>query len=247
MLQFVSEFIIESVEYLERIANEVEPPLSIDQIEDKKYLFDASMDSDWKDLKDGLVGMERAFKKTGDLSRWSAELLDEIDAAFVKHYLDDDGEPIQTLFFPGETQNLNNFAAYCKDVEQALRKHASSGPPHARAYFVYYSIWQMRGWKFPVPLGTASVVGALNKILKRVKNGFAEVSSEYSTDTSRVGSAARYHLCTHQWAMRCTVHVPPYVCLTMFGEFVHPLLRSMGACIPPVLSISSDPHPPSRH
>jgi len=91
------------------------------------------------------------------------------------NYLNEDGDPIPCLFFPHNVDNLNRFMGYCNDVDLALRTHSQSAPPYAREYFMYYTIWQMRGWRFPVPLGTASVVGALEKMTTKLSRGFSEV------------------------------------------------------------------------
>lgn len=131
------------------------------------------------EARQNLQGMEEAFKYTGDLSMWSPDLLQEIDAAFVKHYLDKEGNPLPFLFFPNSPENMNAFTDYSTEVILALRMHSQTAPPYAREYFQYYCIWQMRGWKFPVPLGTASVISALMKTLHQVKEGFSEVSAMY--------------------------------------------------------------------
>jgi hypothetical protein len=175
-MQFISEFIIVSVEYMERIANPEKPPLDDDAIKEKRKSFYNKDESD--DVRESLAETEKAFKKLGDVSSWSPEVLDEIDAAFVKDYVDEDGDT-GCLFFPRNVENLNVFRNYCNDVEQVLEKHGASAPPHAREWFVNYSIWQMREWEFPMPLGTASVVGVLNDMLMKTKNGFAEVSTGY--------------------------------------------------------------------
>jgi hypothetical protein len=178
--QFISEFLVQSVEYFERIANEEAPPLNHSAIVAKMQKL---VGRGWDDrspeateAREGLKGMEEAFKHKGDLSSWSPELMQEIDEAFVKQYLDKEGDPLPCLFFPNNPQNQNLFSNYYKDVLHALRRHAQTAPPHAREYFQYYCIWQMRGWTFPMLLGTASVVGALIKILKQVQKGFSEVS-----------------------------------------------------------------------
>ncbi|KAI0261575.1 hypothetical protein BGY98DRAFT_1104417, partial [Russula aff. rugulosa BPL654] len=182
---FISKFIVQSVEYLERIANEREPPLKYAEVEKIKEAFlDLEKEDDATELQESLKGMEKAFEKTGDLSSWSPELMHDIDQAFVKSYMDENGEAAAHLFFPDSAKNINAFAAYCTNVDKALRKHAKTAPPYAHEYFIYYSIWQMRGWRFPVPLGTASVVGVLNKMLKQVKNGFSEVISWIATSIS---------------------------------------------------------------
>lgn len=166
---------VESVEYLERIANVEAPPLNFAAIEEKKSEIQRQggvTDAVRMSLKE----MEDAFRKPGDLSYWTAELLEEIDQAFVKNYVVDN-QPVPSLFFPDSTDNLKLFMKYCREVDNVLRKHSETAPPYAREYFLYYSIWQMRGFKFPMPLGTASVVEVLNKMLTKVKRGFAEVSA----------------------------------------------------------------------
>ncbi len=163
------------MEYLERIANADEPPLPFSAIESIKSEFDAP-DSDQAALRSKLQGMEVSFRSRGDLSSWTPELLDEIDACFVKNYIGEDGEAVPCLFFPDSPDNLNLYISYCSGVDHALRTHFESAPRYARAYFSYYSVWQMRGFKFPVPLGTKSVVDALNKMAKKLTKGFSEVS-----------------------------------------------------------------------
>jgi hypothetical protein len=175
MRQFISEFIVDSVEHLERIANPSKPPLDFSAIEAKKNRFEAQS-GDMDELRKSLEGMEDAFRKPGDLSSWTPQLLEAIDDCFVKNYMDDDGEAVPSLFFPDSTDNMNRFMTYRTDVDLAIRTHSETAPQFAREYFAYYCIWQMRGWPFPVPLGTASVVGALNKMTKTIKKGFSEVS-----------------------------------------------------------------------
>ena len=111
-------------------------------------------------LKVDLDGMEKAFEGRGELTDWNYELLGEIDKCFVKHYMDA-GEPVVSLFTPDCPDNFNRFAKYCADVDEVLAASADT-PKFSREYFTFYSIWQLRGYGFPVPLGTASVVDALN-------------------------------------------------------------------------------------
>ena len=177
-MQFVAEFIVESVDYLERIANAEPPPLEFDEIERIKFSFDAP-NADKAAIRESLQEMEVTFRQPGDLSSWTPELLDNIDDCFVNNYLDKNGDPVPCLFFPDNPDNLNTFRTYCSDVDDVLRLHTESAPTYAREYFSYYTIWQMRGWSFPVPLGTASVVGVLNKMAMQVREGFSEVSFVY--------------------------------------------------------------------
>ena len=133
--------------------------------------------TDLDNVRSSLQEMEDAFSTSGDLLSWTPELLDDIDHCFCRTYLEPDGEPIPSLFFPDSVDNLNAFATYCGDVDEAIRKHSETAPRYAREYFLYYSIWQMRPWGFPLPLGTASVVGVLNSMVTDMKKGFSEVSS----------------------------------------------------------------------
>jgi len=152
-MQFISEFIVESVEYLERIANPQKPPLGFAEIERKKNDFDAP-GAVLESVRASLKGMEVAFAAPGNLSSWTPELLDDIDTCFIRNYLGEEGEPVPSLFFPNCPDNLNRFMAYCSEVDQAIRTHYLTAPTYAREYFLYYSIWQMQDWPFPVPLGT---------------------------------------------------------------------------------------------
>jgi hypothetical protein len=164
------------VEYLERIANPEEPPLNFGAIRRKRDEFAVAQDGEKDALRTSLEGMKEAFRKPGDLSSWTPDVLQKIDQCFVKNYLGANEEPIPCLFFPDSPDNLKIFITYCHEVDDVLRRHTASAPKHARVYFAYYSIWQMQGWQFPVPLGTASVVGILNKMAKDMKRGFSEVS-----------------------------------------------------------------------
>ena len=120
--------------------------------------------------------MENAFEMPGDLSSWTSQLLDEIDRCFVKNYVAEDGVPVPYLFFPNCAENLNRYIDYYEEVDRVFRMHSRTAPKYAREYFAYYSIWQMRQWPFPVPLGTKSVVGILNDMARSVTVGFSEVS-----------------------------------------------------------------------
>lgn len=183
-MQFISEFIVESVEYLERIANPNPPPLDIGAIEKMKTLFDT--DGDMDVFRPSLKAMEDAFCQPGDLSLWTQDLLDEIDQCFVKNYVGEDEQPVPSLFFPDSPDNMNRFIAYCSDVDVVFRRNSETAPRYAREYFMFYSIWQLRPWGFPMPLGTASVVGVLNAMTKTVEIGFSEVSPHtVRTDGSR--------------------------------------------------------------
>jgi hypothetical protein len=161
------------VEVLEKLANTTEPPLDLEAIKSKREEFGSAQDRE--PLCESLGEMEAAFNNFGDLGKWDYEVLGDIDDCFVAHYMKN-GDPEPYLFSPDSTQNLEAFVKYCDDVEVVLRKNSDKVPIYAQEYFAYYSIWEMRGYGFPIPLGTQSVVQCLDKILEKVKKGFIEVS-----------------------------------------------------------------------
>jgi len=176
------------VEYLECIANPNAPPLSFQDIEKLKNSF-GTQESDQEALQSSIIKrMEDAFRPRGNLSSWDPEVLDKIDQCFVKHYVGEDKEAIPCLFFPNSAENINAFMSYCRDVHQVLRMHSQSAPKYAREYFLYFTIWQVRGWRFPVPLGTASVVNVLNKMATKLRRGILEVSCHIRTSPPLIAS-----------------------------------------------------------
>jgi len=127
--------------------------MTLDEIRNKSELFEAhpydedDEDEDVKELRDSLRGMEAAFNRRGDVTYWTPELLQDVDEAFKNNYIvEEGGTVVPFLFFSEDMENLNTFTSYCAQVDQALRKHATTVGPYAREYFAYYSIWQMRGW-----------------------------------------------------------------------------------------------------
>ena len=184
--QFISEFLIESIEFLERIANEEKPPMDADEI-DRKRLEMMSPNGDKEAVMKELNAMEEAFGGRGRIESWSPSVLDKIDACFVKHYMKGPtGDEIdKALFFPHDAGNLNTFVKYHSEVDDILHRATEGVPRYAKEYFAYYTIWELRGYAFPVPLGTRSVVEALHRMTKRVQKGFSEVST-YS-EFGRIG------------------------------------------------------------
>lgn len=164
---------MESIEMLERLANPEKPPLSIGELEKIREAF---MDptSDKKELRSKLEGMADAFRGRGDLSEWHFEMLDAIDGCFIEHYMPN-GEISTALFMPDSPANTDAFGAYCEAVDQKLRGKVFQRPKYAREYFAYFSIWEMQGYSFPVPLGTKSVVQAVNMLSSEFNPGFVEV------------------------------------------------------------------------
>ncbi|KAH9983733.1 hypothetical protein BJV77DRAFT_1072649 [Russula vinacea] len=153
---FVFEFLLESLEILERIANPKEPPLQMEDIE-KKH--------------------DEVLQAGNNLAL--LKLLGKIDECFVKHYMDA-GKLVDSLFTPDFPDNFNQFVKYCANVDEVLAASANT-LRFSREYFTFYSIWQLRGYSFPVLLRTALVVDALNKISMKLQNGFVECISWMAT------------------------------------------------------------------
>ena len=176
-LQFISEYLIESIEMLSRIANPKKPPLNLEELEEARNDYgEADTDEMYAEMKIRLAEMEKEFRRgRGDLPALTPELLADIDKCFVNNYMED-GEPAASLFFPNSADNLNRYERYCDEVEVVLQKPENDAPRYALHYFRYYSIWEMRETIFPLPLGTATVVGVLNKMTNKVRRGFCEVS-----------------------------------------------------------------------
>lgn len=121
-----------------------------------------------------LSTMEAAFEGRGDISTWTPALLDEIDDCFVNNFYDS-RKLCDSLFFPGCADNLNRFGKYCTDVDRVLQTGVKV-PPYARTYFAYAMLWQTHGHKFPIPLGTKSVIEAVDTLAKKYRRGLREVS-----------------------------------------------------------------------
>ena len=51
-------------------------------------------------------------------------------------------------------------------------------PQYAREYFAYYSLWDLQGFTFPMPLGTQSVIYSVAMLLQDYREGFKEVSDK---------------------------------------------------------------------
>jgi hypothetical protein len=166
---------VEYVDVLECMANLEKPPLDREAIKKiQRQLLNLA--SDKAILKGKLSEIERIFRGCGDMSKWNEELLAKINAQFVKRYLDDTGQPHDHLFFPNNPENLNTFTQYYQDIDHLLTMHPDLAPKYAREYFSYYAIWEMQGYAFPMPLGTARIVKTLDKLAARYSCGFCEMS-----------------------------------------------------------------------
>jgi hypothetical protein len=163
---------------MEKIANPSAPPLGKEDIERRgMQLMDGGTNS--VEAMQALTGMEDAFRQRGDLNGWSDEIMSKIDKCFVKNYHSSEGI-CETLFFPDNADNQNRFTQYCSDVDQVLRTNIRLVPKYAREYFAYYTVWKHHGYAFPMPLGTASVIEALNTLMSRYQDGMREVSRVFS-------------------------------------------------------------------
>ena len=144
-------------------------------------------------LKAELKEMDEAYLSgRGNLDVWTPEIMDEIDKAFVDNFMEDK-EPLDFLFFPNSPEYLNAYDVYLQAVDDIFVKHQDTLPKYCREYLTYYSIWEMRGYRFPVPIGTASAVECLHKIASQRRKGFIEVSATYLI-----------LYCTRTWRKRCT-------------------------------------------
>ncbi|KAH9028303.1 hypothetical protein EDB85DRAFT_1892595 [Lactarius pseudohatsudake] len=171
----ISEFIVESVETLERVANPARPPLEYEEIEELgQQLLEANGDADVDAIREKLAKMKTAFEDMGDASDWTHELLGKIDQCFKEAYYVNE-EPSESLFVPLSSDNDNRFDKYVMSVDKVLQNESQTAPPYAREYFAYAMMWKLHGHKFPMPLGTASVVEALHKIANKYPLGISEV------------------------------------------------------------------------
>jgi hypothetical protein len=166
----------ESVETLERIVNENAPPLSFAEINQKCDEMKQTRDKKRvAEAKASLQDMEKQYVSgRGNLKLWTTEILAKIDAIFVASFMFD-GEPVDYLFMPDCVDYLNAYEGYRREVDEILADHREELPRYCREYFKYSTIWEMRGLKFPVPLGTQTVVDCLHKIASDRRKGFIEV------------------------------------------------------------------------
>jgi hypothetical protein len=169
---------LESIELLERLANPQKPPLTLADLESIRTAF-MDPSSDKAELRRQLEGMATAFQGRGDLSNWQFEMLDAIDECFIEQYMKN-GEISTSLFAVDNAANINNYCTYCDAVDQRLRSSSGDRPRYAREYFAYSSIWQVHGYPFPVPLGTQSVMRALDMLASEFRPGFTEVRHLHS-------------------------------------------------------------------
>ena len=193
----------ESVETLERIANPKKPPMRLSDMEEKRNQMNEEQDpAVIAALKAELKGMDEAYLSgRGNLDVWTPEIMAEIDEAFVDNFMEDK-EPLDFLFFPNSPEYLNAYGVYLQAVDDILVKHQETLPKYCREYLTYYSIWEMRGYRFPVPIGTASAVECLHKIASERRKGFIEVSATYFIFCTVQDAAPQrtWHMCA---AYRC--------------------------------------------
>jgi len=164
----------ESVGILERLANDEEPPISRQELEDIRDEF-ADPDSDKAALRARLAETVKAFRRGGDVKQWSFEVLERIDDCFTQHFMVDK-ELATWAFVPNESKNLHEYGKYCAEVDRILTTYSNQVPRYARHWFAFQSIWEVQGHAFPVPLGTSLVVTELDKLLYKYREGVIEVS-----------------------------------------------------------------------
>lgn len=173
-LKIVSDFLVESVEILERMANPAKPPLDVKALAALESALVEGQKSD--DIDNKLAAMSKAFRRRGDPSAWDDEtVLAEIDKCFTDNFLLE-GEIRDELFYGDDPETHDLFTKYRSDVDKVLKDHRSSKLPYAREYFAYsMMMWKKRGYKFPVPLGTASVIECIHNLVKKHSAGLTEV------------------------------------------------------------------------
>ncbi|KAI9442816.1 hypothetical protein BJY52DRAFT_1194722, partial [Lactarius psammicola] len=176
---FISEFLVESLEVLERVANPNKPPMVLATIEPLATKL-LGTSSDMTAIKQELSHMAEAFEGKGDSSTWTQDLLEKIDQCFLDNYYDSK-VLCDSIFFPKNSDNHNRFTKYCSDVDNVLQNETETAPPYAREYFAYAMMWKLHGYEFPMPLGTASVVEALHILAEKYTKGLGEVISWLGT------------------------------------------------------------------
>ncbi|KAN0128163.1 hypothetical protein V8E53_014015 [Lactarius tabidus] len=185
----LSDFLVESVEVLERLANPEKPPLSMARIDTISDSLREPL-GDIDKAVENLEGMKKAFDGRGDPRKWTPELLNEIDECFVNNYYDN-GSVCNSLFIPDNEDNICRFERYCSDVDKVLTDNHATAPPFAREYFAYATIWKVHGRAFPIPLGTASVILAVHQLLRKHELGLTETCYTWRTCGVHV-----HHMCT---------------------------------------------------
>jgi hypothetical protein len=167
---------IMSIESLERMASDVKPPLTLNEIRKKTDEMSYATDEEQKAIRESLVEMRGVYMGgRGDVSQWTPEVLNDIDECFVKYFMEDD-EPIPNLFYPNDEVALHRYSKYVTAVETVMDKHATTLPRYAKEYMSYYLIYDPEATPFPIPVGTASVILCMHKLADRVRKGFIEVS-----------------------------------------------------------------------
>ena len=175
-VQFFGDFLTEGVEVLERLANEEEPPIRRVELEKIRNEL-AKPDCDKKELLKQLGVMKGPFRKRGDVKLWHGNLLEAIDTAFEEIFLPDGEEKIPEWFLhPHSNKYLDESSNYFVAVDRLLAKYSDLAPRYARDWFVYYSIWEVHGYKFPMPLVTSKVAAAVERLAQEFRSGMIEVS-----------------------------------------------------------------------
>lgn len=173
-LQFMGDLMTESVSVLERLANEEAPPLRRVELEEIREEL-GNPDADKEELLKRLSVMKDPWQKRGDIRLWQESALNKLDECFEENYMC--GEAVSPWFYrPNSEANLEHSETYYAGVDRILTAHSDAVPPYARDWFVYYSIWEVHGYAFPMPLGTSKVIEAVEKLAVSYHAGIVEVS-----------------------------------------------------------------------
>ena len=192
------------MEILERLAKENEPPVRRSELEKiREALGKDGVDK--TAVRERLGLMKEAFQKRGNVTRWSSAVLDKIDMCFEEHFTLN-GELSGWVFYPDSAMNLNKADKYYAGVDRILATHADLVPRYARDWFAYFRMWDEQGYAFPMPLGTCSAVGIVEKLAVGNSVGIVEVRV-YSVIYSLFFHSLSHAALTMQLSTR---HADPY-------------------------------------
>ena len=239
--QIVSDFLVDSIDVLERCANANKPPLKLDEIEDLaiKAITERPHSAD---TQTKLAEMKRAFLGRGDLQQWTEDVLAKIDKCFQDHFFTS-GVVHDALFALDSPKAYIIFSQYQSAVDQILRENRATVPPYAREYFAYSMFWKERGYRFPIPLGTASVIEFIHSLTQKHASGLNEVRATLFSETTLAAIVAAVHtrlmcvyaraysmlyargmyahVCTRAYSTHCTHGSCVRVCVPMCAPRIH--------------------------
>lgn len=137
-LQFVSNFLVKSLDTLAYIANPTDPQMmATDLMQICCHFLAENIEVDIVQAKLTQVKLCYGSGKRENISTWNDNILAKINNVFCKSYMKS-GQPAEYLFFPNSNENDNNFTIYCDAVDHILNTYKSKVPPYACQYFNYF-------------------------------------------------------------------------------------------------------------